>query len=254
MLLAHLAALGDNRIRSATLLNTLIDFSDPGPVRCFVDPDSVERISRRMDKRGYLDAKEMDHTFRLIRANDLIWNYVASNWLMGSDPPAFDLLAWGADGTRMPAAMHSLYLRSCYLENRLAKGEMELAGTPLRLDAVTADVYLLACMTDHIVPWRSAYASTRLLKGDLRFVLGPSGHIAGLVNPPRPEARFWTNRSLPKDPYAWWAGAIEQRASWWEDWAEWIEPRAGRRTKPPPMGNQLYPAVAAAPGTYVLEK
>jgi polyhydroxyalkanoate synthase len=251
MLLAYLAAKGDDRINSATFLNTLVDFSEPGGLGAFSDAESVARIEKKMAKRGFLESNEMSRTFDFMRANDLIWSYVASSWLMGEDPPAFDILAWNDDGTRMPAAMHSFYLRSCYIENQLARGEMELAGTSLSLDAIKVDAYVLSAKEDHIAPWTSAYKTTHLLPGKVRFTLSSSGHIAGIVNPPSPKSRYWTNAKNPPGPKEWLAGAKEHEASWWEDWAAWIQERAGSRGKPPPMGSALHPPVADAPGTYV---
>jgi poly[(R)-3-hydroxyalkanoate] polymerase subunit PhaC len=255
MLLAHLAGQADNRVRSATLLNTLVDFGEPGQLGVFLDPESIARLERRMARPGYLDAADMARTFNLLRANDLIWNYVASNWLMGEQPPAFDILAWNSDSTRLPAAMHSFYLRSCYLENELARGELELSGIRLRLEDVTADTYVLAAKEDHIAPWGSSYRTTQLLRrSEVRFVLSSSGHIAGIVNPPSPKSRHWTLDELPPDPDDWVASASEHEGSWWEDWAPWIEARAGERRAPPPLGSESYPAVADAPGSYVHDK
>ena len=254
MLLAHLAANAGDRVRSATLLNTLVDFSQPGPMGRFLDRASVERLDRRMQRRGYLDSTEMARMFDLLRPRDLLWNYVESGWLMGEQPPAFDILAWNADGTRMPADMHSFYLRCCYVENQLARGQMSLAGTQLALDRVTADSYVLSAREDHIAPWRSAYATTQLLGGDVRFVLSSSGHVAGIVNPPSSTRVYWTNDDVPADPEAWLAGAEEHKGSWWQDWADWIGARAGDRRSPPPMGTRDHPAVADAPGTYVHQR
>ena len=254
MLIAYLDAVGDQRVRSATLLNTLIDFSDPGVLGSFTDRATVERLEQKMARRGYLEGRDMATTFDLLRANDLIWNYVVSGWLMGQDPPAFDILAWNADSTRMPAAMHSFYLRTCYLENQLASGEMELAGVRLDLDAVTQDLYLVGAENDHITPWRSSYRTTQLVKGEARFVLSSSGHIAGIVNPPSPKARHWTNPETPADPDAWLAAATEHQGSWWEDWTGWASSHGGQRRKPPPMGSATHPPLEDAPGAYVRER
>ncbi|MBA2638044.1 MAG: alpha/beta fold hydrolase [Solirubrobacterales bacterium] len=253
-LLAHLAHRGEERVRTATLLNTLVDFSEPGPLGTFTDARSVRELARKMVERGYLDGSEMALTFDLLRANDLIWNYVASNWLMGERPPAFDILAWNGDTTRMPAKMHEFYLRYCYGENQLARGEMELAGTPLRLEEIREEVYVLAAKEDHIAPWTSAYKATHLFGGPVRFVLSSAGHIAGIVNPPGPKPRHWTRDDNPADPMEWLAGASEQPGSWWEDWALWIAERAGDRREPPPMGSEAHPPLEDAPGTYVHEK
>jgi polyhydroxyalkanoate synthase len=259
MLLAYLKAAGEDRVRSATLLNTLIDFSEPGPMGNFLDPDSVSRLSARMRRKGFLDASDMSTMFDVLRARDLIWSYVSSGWLMGESPPAFDILSWNADGTRMPADMHSFYLRYCYVDNQLARGDMELAGKRLSLGDVAADTYLLSAKDDHIAPWKSSYAATRLLGGDVRFVLSSSGHVAGIVNPPTEGGRrvHWTNDAAtpaPESPDEWLAGATERQGSWWQDWADWIAKRAGKRRKPPPTGSKRYPALADAPGAYVLEQ
>jgi polyhydroxyalkanoate synthase subunit PhaC len=200
-----------------------------------------------------LEGTDVALTFDLLRANDLIWSFVSSSWLMGEQPPAFDILAWNADATRMPAAMHAFYLRHCYGENELARGEMEVAGTPLHLEEIGAEIYLLAAEEDHIVPWTSAYKATQLFTGPVRFVLSSSGHVAGIVNPPNPKARHWTNDATPADPQEWRTAATEHAGSWWHDWADWIAERAGARREPPPMGSDAHPPLADAPGTYVLE-
>ena len=254
MLLAYLDAIGHQRIHSVTLLNTLVDFSEPGVLGCFTDPKSVQGLERKMARKGYLEGREMALAFDLLRANDLIWNYVASNWLMGEEPPPFDVLAWNEDSTRMPAAMHSFYLRTCYLENQLARGVMELAGVELHLDAVAHDLYLVGAQNDHITPWKSSYKTAQLVKGEVRFVLSSSGHIAGIVNPPSPKARYWTGERLPTDPEPWFVEAREHKGSWWEDWATWSERLAGERREPPPMGSERFPPLADAPGNYVREK
>ena len=251
MLLAWLRAGGEERVRSATLLNTIVDFTDPGPLGCFTDPASIAKLERRMAKTGFLDARDMQATFNALRANDLIWSYVAANWLMGQDPPAFDILTWNADSTRMPAAMHSFYLRYCYQENQLAQDRMELAGRRLTLGAVTQDTYIVGAVEDHIAPWTTSYATTRLLGGAMRYVLTSSGHIAGIVNPPEAKRRYWTNDDLPADPETWRAAATAHEGSWWEDWARWLAQRAGKRVAPPAMGSERHPAGAEAPGEYV---
>lgn len=253
-LLAYLAARDEDGVATATLINSLLDFSQPGPLAVLTDPEAVQYVEQRMDQRGYLDEREMARTFTLLRANDLVFSYVASGWLRGESPPAFDILAWNADGTRMPARMHSQYLRAMYLENKLAHGELELAGTRLDLSRTTQDVYIVAAEDDHIAPWRSSYASTQLIGGNKRFVLTSSGHIAGIVNPPGPKRRHWTNEELPLDPDAWRLGATVHQGSWWEDWATWIAGRAGERREPPPLGSDRFRPLADAPGSYVLQK
>ena len=238
-------------VRSLTLLNTLVDFGQPGALGTFTDLDTIERLERRMAERGYLEGAEMAGTFDALRPNDLIWNYVAGNWLMGQTPPAFDILAWNADSTRIPAATHSAYLRAFYLENRLATGQMTIGGRRLSLDDIESDIYVLAASEDHITPWKSSYATVGLLPSPIRFVLSSAGHIAGIVNPPGPKRVHWTNDDLPLDPDAWRAGAVENPGTWWDDWAAWIDARAGGRRPPPPTGSTTHPALADAPGTYV---
>ena len=251
MLGAFLAELGEDRINSTTLLNTLVDFSRPGPLGNFTDAESVARVEERMAGPGYLEARELATTFDALRPNDLIWNYVGANWLMGGKPPAFDILAWNADATRVPEATHSTYLRACYLENRLATGAMSMAGRHVRPSAVTSETYVLAAESDHITPWLSSYATTGLLGGPVRFVLTSAGHIAGIVNPPGPKRRYWTNDDVGPDPQAWRDGAEEHAGSWWDDWAGWIKTRAGQRRRAFRVGGPNHPVLGEAPGTYV---
>jgi poly[(R)-3-hydroxyalkanoate] polymerase subunit PhaC len=255
VMLGHLARTkaGRARVGSATLLNALVDFTEPGPLGLFVDPASVARLEMRMAKRGYLAADEMAGTFNLLRANDLVWRYVRSNWLMGEDPSSFDILQWNADATRMPARMHSEYLRAMYLENRLAKGTLRIEGRSVSLAKSPADLYVLSARDDHITPWHGCYATTQLAGGPVRFVLTSSGHIAGIVNPPGPKRRHWLNDELPADPAEWFAGATEAPGSWWEDWAAWAGERGGARGEPPPLGSAQHPQLGDAPGSYVRE-
>jgi polyhydroxyalkanoate synthase len=251
MLAAYLTETGDDRIGSVTLLNTLLDYSEPGVLGAFSDERTVERLDARMAKTGVMEGSTMAGTFDVLRANDLIFSYVASNWLMGKQPPAFDILAWNADSTRLPAAMHSFYMRSLYGQNQLAKGVMELAGQVLSLADVKSDAYIVAAVNDHIVPWPGSYKSTRLLGGTVRFVLSSGGHIAGIVNPPGPKAWYETGEHDPKDPARWRKAAERHDGSWWEDWTRWADARAGRLAAPPPMGGDRYPALGEAPGEYV---
>ncbi len=252
MLAAYLAEKGDDRIGTITLLNTLLDYSEPGVLGTFTDEKTVQRLEKQMAKKGVLDGSQMSGTFDMLRANDLIFNYVVSNWLMGQDPPAFDILAWNGDSTRMPSAMHSFYLRSLYMRNELARGDMELVGQRLSLAAVTGDSYVVGAVNDHIVPWHASYKTVGLLGGDVRYVLSSGGHIAGIVNPPSPKAWFEeAGDASPPDPQAWRPAATRHKGSWWEDWTAWSDARAGELVKPPPMGSSRYPAAADAPGEYV---
>jgi polyhydroxyalkanoate synthase len=251
-MLAYLDANGDDFVRSSTYLNSLVDFSEAGTLgSVFTDERTIENLSRRMEAKGYLEAKDMARTFDLLRANELVFNYVASNWLLGETPPAFDLLAWNNDSTRMPARMHAFYLRKCYLENALARDMMELAGVPLRVSDIRSESYIVAAVEDHIVPWRASYKTTQIFKGDTRFVLSSSGHIAGIVNPPSPKSRLWTNEELPCRPDDWLTGATEHQDTWWNDWGRWIVERSGALAPSAPIGNERYPSLCEAPGMYV---
>ena len=252
MLAAYLEATGDDRIGSITLLNTLLDYSEPGVLGAFTDELTVRRLERQMRQRGFLDSKQMATTFDVLRPNDLIFNYVVSNWLLGKAPPAFDILAWNADSTRMPAAMHAFYLRSLYLRNELARGVMDLAGHKLSLSRVTNDTYVVGAINDHIVPWQGSYRASGLLGGDVQYVLSSGGHIAGIVNPPGPKAWYET-ADAPSNatPAQWRETASRHSGSWWADWTEWAASRAGPLTDPPPLGSKRYPAIDDAPGTYI---
>jgi polyhydroxyalkanoate synthase len=251
MLAAYLTETGDDRIGSVTLLNTLLDYSEPGVLGAFVDEQTISRLETGMARTGVMEGSKMAGTFDLLRANDLIFNYVVSNWLMGQSPPAFDILAWNSDSTRLPAAMHSFYLRSMYAQNQLAKGELEIAGQLLSLADVKNDTYLVGAINDHIVPWPSSYKATGLLGGTVRYVLSSGGHIAGIVNPPGPKAWYEAGEHNPQTPAQWREAAERHDGSWWQDWASWADERAGRLGPPPPMGSEHYPALGEAPGDYV---
>jgi polyhydroxyalkanoate synthase len=250
--LAHNAAIGDTSIKSATFLNTLTDFRAPGALGVFTDEATIAGLEKQMAKRGYLDSDKMAHTFDALRANDLIFSYVVNNWLMGKKPPAFDLLVWNKDSTRMPAKMHSEYLRSCYLNNQFAQDEFEVDGHKLVPGKVDIDSYVLSAVDDHIVPWVAGYETTKVLGGNHRFVLSTSGHIAGIVNPPGPKPKHWVNDELPADAEEWKAGAELKEGTWWEDWATWIAKQGGPKVNPPKrLGSDEFPPLDPAPGRYV---
>ncbi|CAN5800001.1 class I poly(R)-hydroxyalkanoic acid synthase [soil metagenome] len=251
--LAANAAKGDSSIKSATFLNTLTDFSVPGTLGVFTDEATIAGLEKQMAKHGFLDSDKMAHTFDALRANDLIFSYVVNNWLLGKQPPAFDLLVWNKDSTRMPATMHSQYLRSCYLNNEFAHGEFKVDGQAVDPGKVDIDTYVLSAVDDHIVPWVAGYKTTQLFGGNNRFVLSTSGHIAGIVNPPGPKAKHWTNEeSLPADPQEWKDAAQLHDGTWWEDWAAWIAKQGGPKVAAPgQLGSKEYPPIEAAPGSYV---
>ena len=252
MLAAYLAGTGDGRLGSITLLNTLLDYSEPGVLGAFTDEATVSRLERQMEQKGVLEGRQMATTFDALRPNDLIFNYVVSNWLLGQDPPAFDILAWNSDNTRMPATMHAFYLRSLYLRNELARGVLEIKGQRLSLADVGNDVYVVGAINDHIVPWPASYKATGLMGGNVRYVLSSGGHIAGIVNPPGPKAWYEVAKTPnPATAHQWREAAEHLSGSWWEDWAKWAGRRAGHRIEPPPMGSEKYPAIGDAPGTYI---
>ncbi|MDT7626588.1 MAG: poly[(R)-3-hydroxyalkanoate] polymerase subunit PhaC [Pseudonocardiales bacterium] len=251
---AYLAQAGDSRVGALTLLNTMLDYAEPGVLGVFTDRRTIERLEKKMSKAGVLEGKSMAGTFDVLRANDLIFNYVVSSWLMGQDPPRFDILAWNADNTRMPAAMHGFYLRNFYLENKLAAGTLEIAGTVLDLSTIKSPTYVVSAVNDHIVPWQSAYKTTGLLSGPVRFVLGNGGHIAGIVSPPGPKAWHMVaadESALPATGSLWRDTAERKNGSWWEDWALWSEKNSGSLGDAPPMGSTRYPVLEQAPGQYV---
>lgn len=250
--LSYMARIEDDSVNSATFLNTLVDFAQPGALGAFTDEATVAGLEKKMAKTGYLDAKDMAHTFDALRANDLIFQYVVNNWLMGKKPPAFDLLAWNKDSTRMPALMHSTYIRSCYLRNEFANGDFKVADEKVDPGASDVQNYVLSAVDDHIVPWTSAYRTTQLLGGPSRFVLSTSGHIAGIVNPPSPKSKHWTNDDLPENPKRWMDEATLNEETWWEDWTRWIGTRAGKKvTAPTGLGSKDHAPMEDAPGTYV---
>lgn len=251
---AWLAARGESRIRTLTLLNTMLDFSEPGLLGVFTDPDTVRNLAWLMRRDGYLSEAAMSATFDALRPTDLVWRYLVTQWLLGEKPEPSDLIAWNADATRMPEALHSEYLRACYVENRLATGVLTVAGERLDLSTVTQDSYVVAAEMDHIVPWSSGYAGARLLGGSTRFVRCNAGHVAGVVNPPgRPRSSYRVSdrAELPVEANRWLEAAVTHRSSWWEDWADWIGRRAGDLRPPPAIGSVAHPPQRPAPGDYV---
>jgi polyhydroxyalkanoate synthase subunit PhaC len=252
--LAWMAEKGDRRAASATFFVSLLDFSIPGELGVFIDEPQIENLERRMNERGYLEGSEMAATFNMLRANDLIWSFVVNNYLLGKDPFPFDLLYWNSDSTRMPAAMHSFYLRNMYLQNRLKDpGGVTLGGVPIDLRKIEAPAYFISTAEDHIAPWKSTYLGARLLSGPVKFVLGGSGHIAGIVNPPAANKYgYWTHAGLPESADEWQAKAEWHEGSWWTDWQEWIAGlNGGERVPARVPGAGGLAAIEDAPGSYV---
>jgi polyhydroxyalkanoate synthase len=251
--LAWMAAQGDDRIKSATFFVTLMDFRESGELNVFIDEEQIKALEDKMNKRGFLEGSEMATTFNMLRANDLIWSFVVNNYLLGNDPFPFDLLYWNADSTRMPAKMHSFYLRNMYQDNKLSQpGGISLAGTPIDLSKVKVPAYFISTREDHIAPWRATYRGTKLLGGENRFVLAASGHIAGVVNPPEGgKYSHWLNTELPDDPETWFQGATEIAGSWWPDWQRWITALDKRMVKAREPGDGKLAVLEDAPGSYV---
>ena len=250
--LGHLTAKKDKRIASATFMTSLVDFTSAGELEVFIDEDQVASLERKMSERGYLEGSEMASTFNMLRANDLIWSFVINNYLLGRDPFPFDLLHWNCDSTRMPAAMHSYYLRNMYMKNLLAQpGALTLGGTKIDLSKVAVPAYFVSAIEDHIAPWKTTYAGTQLLGGKNRFVLSGSGHIAGMVNPPAANKYgYWTNEKLPATPDEWFGGTKQHEGSWWQNWREWMTPYLGREVPARVPGKGKLKVIEAAPGTY----
>jgi polyhydroxyalkanoate synthase len=253
VMLAYMAAKRDRRIVSATLCAAQVDFTHAGDLKVFVDEKQLASLERRMAERGYLEGKRMAIAFNVLRSNDLIWPYVINNYLKGQAPFPFDLLYWNSDATHMPAANHSFYLRHCYLDNTLSKGEMEIAGTRVDLGKVKIPIYNLSTREDHIAPARSVLFGSSFFGGPVRFVLAGSGHIAGVVNPPsKNKYQYWTGpKPQGDDLEAWLAQAEEHPGSWWPDWLAWLKQHDPAEAKARrPGGGKLKP-IEDAPGSYV---
>jgi polyhydroxyalkanoate synthase len=256
MTLGYMAAKGDERIASATLLTTQVDFEFAGDLKILFDAERIGGIEADMEKSGYLDGSRMANAFNLLRSNDLIWPYVVNNYMKGKEPFPFDLLYWNADSTRMPRANHSFYLRSCYIDNQLSKGKLVAGGETIDLSRVTIPIYNLATREDHIAPAKSVFRSASCFGGPVRFVVSGSGHIAGVINPPsRKKYQFWVGGEPKGTLDDWLAKAEEHPGSWWDDWQAWIEAQDNTRVKKKrrPGGTKLKP-LEDAPGSYVMAR
>jgi polyhydroxyalkanoate synthase len=251
-MLAYMTAKKDKRVSSATFMTALTDFSMPGELEVFIDEGQISNLEKRMNERGFLEGSEMANTFNMLRSNDLMWSFVVNNYLMGRDPFPFDLLHWNCDSTRMPARMHSYYLRNMYLKNALRKpGGISLDGVPIDLSKITVPTYFASAIEDHIAPWKATYTGPHLFSGKSRFVLGGSGHIAGMINPPAAKKYcYWTNEALPEAPDEWLAGASQHEGSWWTDWLSWLTPRMGEQVPARVPGHGKAKVIEAAPGSY----
>ena len=258
--LAVLAARGEKPAASLTLLVTLLDFEDAGVLNVFVDEEIIRYRERTIGgaggQYGLFRGEDMGNTFSLLRPNELWWNYGIEKYLKGQKPRPLDLLYWNNDSTHLPGPMYCWYLRHAYLQNDLKSGKLECCGETLDFGKLDMPAYLVGTREDHIVPWRGAYASTRQLKGPKRFILGASGHIAGIINPPVKKKRsYWTNPEVAGDPDSWLANAEEHPGSWWNDWSAWLAEHAGARGPAvTTLGSANYPPLEAAPGSYVKQR
>jgi polyhydroxyalkanoate synthase len=254
-MLAYLAAVNDTTPNTATFFATHQDFGDVGEVAAFISNPEVRLLEWLMDLGGgYLDGRNMAATFNMLRANDLLWPYVINNYLMGKEPPALDLLYWNSDATRVPKKVHSFLLRNFFLTDNSARPDtLKLKGVGIDMRRITVPTYTVATAQDHIVPWKGAFKMRQRVSGPVRFILGESGHIAGIINPPGKRA-YWFNDSETTDADVWLAGATQHKGSWWPDWVAWLEERSGDLVAPPPLGNAEFPPLMDAPGAYVLEQ
>ncbi|RMF15144.1 MAG: class I poly(R)-hydroxyalkanoic acid synthase [Gammaproteobacteria bacterium] len=255
--MAYLASQGQSdRIKAATYLTTLIDFSDPGGIGVFINENSIRGIEKQLDKAGYYDGRSMAFSFNMLRENDLYWSFFVNNYLKGEKPAAFDLLYWNSDSTNLPAAMHKYYLRNMYLENNLVKPNgITLLGQPIDLRKIETPVYFLSTIQDHIAKWKATYKGVHLHSGPKQFVLSGSGHIAGVVNPPTQQKYgYWTNEELVEDADQWLLKAKKHEGSWWPHWQNWILQYAGEEVAPRVPGDRELPVIEDAPGTYVRQR
>jgi polyhydroxyalkanoate synthase subunit PhaC len=254
--LGYLARIGDKRVQSAMYLVTLVDFSEPGELSVFIDEEQLAALEQQMHQRGVLSGQTMATTFNMLRANDLIWSFVVNNYLLGKDPFPFDLLYWNSDSTRMPAAMHSYYLRNMYQKNLLCEpGGLTVKGHPIDLRQIKVPTFMLSTREDHITPWKSTYAATQLYSGPVKFVLASSGHIAGVVNPPvAGKYSHYLGANQPKNPEQWLEKAKQVPGSWWPEYARWLIKYAGPKVPARQPGDGTLPVIEAAPGSYVKVK
>ncbi|MBN1811673.1 MAG: alpha/beta fold hydrolase, partial [Anaerolineae bacterium] len=254
--MAYMAARGDETANTATYFATHQDFENVGDIAAFISEPEVRLLEWLMTvSGGYLDGRNMAATFNMLRSNDLLWRYVIHNYMIGQEPPAFDVLYWNSDGTRVPGRVHSFLIRKFFLENKLREANgIELRGVGIDVGRITTPTYCVAATADHIVPWSGTFQMREMISGPVRFILTEGGHIAGIINPPGEKKRaYWTNEDTTSDPKAWLAGATRHEGSWWEDWIPWLKKRSGKLTEPPSMGSAEFLPLMDAPGSYVLD-
>ena len=256
MVLGYNKAQQDHSIHSATFLAAMMDFSDPGDISVYIDEEQIKKLEDEMHRRGYLPGKFMASSFNSLRANDLVWSFFIKNYLQGKSPVPFDILYWNSDSMNMPEKMHSQYLRWMYLQNDLIKpGQIKLNNTPIDITTITTPTFFLSTEKDHIAPWKTTYIGFDMMKGPKRFVLGGSGHIAGIINPvSSTKYGYRTNHSTASNPEEWYSHAQEHQGSWWPEWLTWLTEYSGTLVPAPKLTKRPYPSLGDAPGTYVLEE
>lgn len=255
-MLAYLSAKKEDKVKSSTFFTSLINFEFPGELEVFIDEEQIQNLEKKMSKKGFLEGKTMATTFNMLRANDLIWSYFVNNYLLGREPLPFDILYWNSDSTNLPARMHSYYLRNMYQRNLLKDpGGLNIGGVDIDVTKIKVPSYFVSTVEDHIAPWKSTYQGATLFSGPVKFVLGGSGHIAGIVNPVNPgKYNHWTNTKLPATSDEWLKGAKEQQGSWWVDWDKWVSSQDGEKVPARKIDNAKYKAIEDAPGSYVRAK
>jgi len=252
--LAVMANRKDTSISSATFLTTLTDFSDPGDLCVFIDDYQVKQLEEKVSKQGYLNGRELATSFNMLRSNDLIWSYVVNNYLKGQTPPPFDILYWNSDSTNLPAKMYTYYINKMYLENKLVEpNALTICGEPIDLGKIKVPTYFLSTIEDHIAPWKATFKATETFGSDIEFVLGASGHVAGVINPASKNRRnYWVKGEKGQGADHWLETAERVEGSWWPNWAEWVRKRAGKKVDAPKaLGNKEHKPIEAAPGSYV---
>lgn len=252
--LAVMAKRKDESVASATFLTTLTDFTDPGDLRVFIDEQQVKQLTEKVDEQGLLNGRDLAASFNMLRSNDLIWSYVVNNYLKGQNPAPFDILYWNSDSTNLPANMYNFYINEMYINNKLVEpGGLTICGESIDLRDIKIPVYFMSAIDDHIAPWKGTFKGTELMQGKIEFVLGASGHVAGVVNPASKNRRnYWTGGELGQGADHWLETAERQEGSWWPNWAKWLKPKSGKKVDAPKeYGNKELPAIEAAPGRYV---
>lgn len=255
--LAVLAHRKDNSVGSCTFLTTLIDFTDPGDLGVYIDQYQVKQLEAKVNTDGILHGRELATSFNMLRSNDLIWSYVVNNYLKGQTPPPFDILYWNSDPTNLPAAMYTFYINKMYLENKLVEPDaLTICGEPIDLRRIKTPCYFLSTMEDHIAPWKGTFKALDRFSGTVEFVLGASGHVAGVINPAKKNRRnYWIKGEMGQGPDTWLETAERQEGSWWNHWSDWVRRRSGKKVEPPrEYGNSEYPVIEAAPGSYVRKR